>query len=222
MLFTKSIRTKLVIALTFMIITMIFKAQAQEIPFSPRLSDNGNNYITIKGDYTFLSNSVMNRRNSSRSAPSNVNTPYNGTSSNNSFHTEYIDVDNNDSTFSSSSSTLNLPDCSRIYYAGLYWAGNYDRDVVNSRYTNTSRPDPLPNDNNRYDYTAIKLQLPGGTYMDLQADNAADPIGEEDEIIIDGFTSANPVNNSPYVCYKNVTNQLQALADPTSEYFVAM
>jgi len=60
--------------------------------------------------------------------------------------------------------------------------------------------------------------LPGGNYVDIIADNAADPVGEEDDIIIDGF---NTTPNDPYVCFKNVTNQLKAIADPNGEYFVA-
>ena len=218
MLAAKLFKNKCVFTFTLLVLSLILKTQAQEVPFSPRLNEAGNSYISIKGDYTMLSNSVMNRRNSRSRSPSNVNTPYNGVNSNNNFHVEYIDIDGDPTTFSSSSSTLSLPSCSRIYYAGLYWAGNYDRDVRNSRYTNTSRPDPLPNDNNRYDFTSVKLKLPGGAYMDLQADTAPDPVGQEDEIIIDGL---NTVSNSPYVCYKNVTAELQALADPTGEYTVA-
>ncbi len=205
---TKPTRKQFFLVFLFLAFGSFFTAQAQEIPFSPRLDDGGNSYINIKGDYTFLSNTVMNRRTNSRGP----NDPYNGSNSNNNFHIEYIDIDGDASTFSSSSSTLSMPDCSQIYYAALYWAGNYDRDVVNSRYTGD-----LPNDNNRYDFTQIKFRVPGGTYIDIQADNAADPAGEEDEIIIDGFGT---VANSPYVCYRDVTTLLQGLANPEGEYFV--
>ncbi|TAI47570.1 T9SS type B sorting domain-containing protein [Flagellimonas allohymeniacidonis] len=190
-----------------------YKGMSQEVPFSPRLLDNGNSYINIKGDYTFLSNSVMNRVFSDGTG---VNTPYNGNGSNNSLHVEYVDIDSDPTTFNSSSSTLTLPDCSQIYWAGLYWAGNYDveRDGDHrSRYVHTYTDDP-----NHYDVTSVKFRVPGSaTYIDLQADTAADPAGEEDDIIVDGY---NTLPNDPYVCYKNVTNIMQALADPTGEYFV--
>ncbi|SNY94994.1 T9SS type B sorting domain-containing protein [Flagellimonas pacifica] len=189
-----------------------FKGQAQEVPFSARLSDNGNTYINIKGDYTFLSNSVMN----SVSDGHDVNTPYNGNGSNNSLHVEYVDIDSDPSTFNSSSSTLSLPACSQIYWAGLYWAGNYDveRDGDHrSRYVSGYTDDP-----NHYDVTSIKFRVPGSaTYVDIQADTAADPVGEEDDIIVNGY---NILPNDPYVCYKNVTNLLTSLADPTGDYFV--
>nr|WP_299071597.1 T9SS type B sorting domain-containing protein [uncultured Allomuricauda sp.] len=185
---------------------------AQEVPFSPRLDDGGNTYLNIKGDYTFLSNSVMN----SVSDGHDVNTPYNGNGSNNSLHVEYVDIDSDPSTFNSSSSTLSVPACSQIYWAGLYWAGNYDverdgdhRSRYESGYTD---------DSNHYDVTQVKLRIPGSsTYIDLQADTAADPVGEEDDIIVDGY---NTLPNDPYVCYKNVTNILQGLADPNGDYFV--
>ncbi|MGW9684563.1 T9SS type B sorting domain-containing protein [Flagellimonas sp. 2504JD1-5] len=189
------------------------QGQAQEVPFTARLSDNGNTYLNIKGDYTFLSNSVMN----SVSNGHDVNTPYNGNGSNNSLHVEYVDIDSDPSTFNSSSSTLSLPSCSQIYWAGLYWAGNYDveRDGDHrSRYVSGYTDDP-----NHYDVTQVKLRVPGSsTYIDLQADTAADPVGEEDDIIVDGY---NILPNDPYVCYKNVTNILSGLADPTGDYFVA-
>ena len=186
--------------------------QAQEVPFSARLNDAGNAYINIKGDYTFLSNSVMN----SVSNGHDVNTPYNGNGSNNSLHVEYVDIDSDPTTFNSSSSTLSLPSCSQIYWAGLYWAGNYDveRDGDHrSRYESGYTDDP-----NHYDVTQVKFRVPGSaTYIDLQADTAADPVGEEDDIIVNGY---NILPNDPYVCYKNVTNIMSALADPTGDYFV--
>jgi gliding motility-associated-like protein len=190
-----------------------FKGQAQEVPFTARLTDGaGNNYINIKGDYTFLSNSVMNRVFSNGTG---VNTPYNGNGSNNSLHIEYVDIDSDPTTYSSSSSTLSVPDCSQIYWAGLYWAGNYDEERKNQAGDFNNN---FTVDNNHYDVTAIKFMVPGGSYVDIVADNNPDPVGDEDAIIVDGY---NILPNDPYVCYKNVTPLLQALADPEGEYTVA-
>ncbi|MEM9000936.1 MAG: T9SS type B sorting domain-containing protein [Bacteroidota bacterium] len=206
-------KTYIVKGILFLSLCLIaHNIKAQEVPFTPRLDVGGNTYINIKGDYTFLSNSVMNRV---LSDGSGVNTPYNGNGSNNSLHVEYVDIDGDPTTFSSSSSTLTLPDCSQIYWAGLYWAGNYDeeRKDESGDFNNN-----FTVDTNHYDVTSIKFRVPGGSYVDLQADTNADPVGEEDDVIIDGY---NNTPNDPYVCYKNVTNLLQALADPTGEYFVA-
>ncbi|UII81600.1 T9SS type B sorting domain-containing protein [Flagellimonas sp. CMM7] len=189
-----------------------FKGQGQEVPFTPRLNDGGNTYLNIKGDYTFLSNSVMNRV---LADGTGVNTPYNGSGSNNSLHIEYVDVDSDPTTYSSSSSTLSVPDCSQIYWAGLYWAGNYDEERKNQAGDFNNN---FTVDNNHYDVTAVKLMVPGGSYVDLVADNNPDPVGEDDAIIVDGY---NTLPNDPYVCYKNVTSLLQALPDPDGEYTVA-
>jgi len=176
------------------------------VPFSPRLNSS---YINIKGDYTFLANSILNRVDASHTA----NDPYDGTANNNNFHRDYIDIDGDPTTFSSSSSTLDVPFCSRIYWAGLYWSANYEQEVMN----NTIIPTLPAEDPARLDFTAIKFRVPGGSYVDLVADNLADPAGEEDSIIFDDVT----FKDSPYVCFKNVTNLLQALPDPNGEYFVA-
>ncbi|MEL6974770.1 MAG: hypothetical protein AAGL29_05175, partial [Bacteroidota bacterium] len=194
---------------TLCLLGMVFfglKSSAQvEVPFTPRLTDS---YINIKGDYTFLSNGILNRVDSSNGA----NDPYNGSANNNGFHRDYIDIDSDPTTFSSSSSTLTLPFCSRIYWAGLYWSANYQQEVLN----NTEIATLPQNDTQRLDFTTVKFRVPGGTYIDLVADNNPDPVGEEDAIIHDDVT----FKDSPYTCFKNVTNQLQALADPSGEYFV--
>jgi len=184
-----------------------FTVNAQvEVPFTPRLD---NSYINIKGDYTFLANSILNRVDGSNTA----NDPYNGSSNNNGFHRDYIDIDGDPSTFSSSSSTLTLPDCSRIYWAGLYWSANYQQEVMNN-----SQISSLPSsDSRRLDFREIKFKVPGGSYIDIVADNNPDPVGEEDAVIHDDVN----FKDSPYTCFANVTNQLQALANPAGEYTVA-
>ncbi|WP_306026650.1 MULTISPECIES: T9SS type B sorting domain-containing protein [unclassified Allomuricauda] len=177
-----------------------------EVPFTPRLD---NSYINIKGDYTFLANSILNRVDGSNTA----NDPYNGNNNNNNFHRDYIDIDGDPSTFSSSSSTLTLPDCSRIYWAGLYWSANYQQEVMN----NTQISGLPNNDSRRLDFRQIKFKVPGGSYIDIVADNNPDPVGEEDAVIHDDVN----FKDSPYTCFANVTNQLQALANPAGEYTVA-
>ncbi len=167
-----------------------------EVPFAPRLSSS---YINIKGDYVFLSNSIINRVDGSNTA----NDPYNGNNNNNNFHRDYIDIDSDPTTFSSSSSSLNVPFCSRIYWAGLYWSGNYQQEVLN----NSAIPSLPANDTNRYDVSQIKFQVPGGAYQDITAD----------QVIYDNVS----FKDSPYVCFKDVTADLQALADPNGDYYVA-
>jgi len=68
----------------------------------------------------------------------------------------YIDVDAFSNTFSSSSADLDLPDCSVITFAGLYWSGSVSSS--NIRYSSRNK---------------AKLSLPGsGFYIDLTADES--------------------------------------------------
>ena len=177
------------------------------VPFESRPSENS---IKVKGNYTFLSNSILNRYD----RDNNANVAYNGEENNNDLHRDYIDVDADESTFSSSAAELSLPDCSQIVYAGLYWAGNYDGEVSN----NSMIPGIPRNDNTRNPVNAIKLKVPGASaYVDVIADNNPDAEGEEDHIIIDDPS----LQNAPYVCYANVTNQIQSLASANGTYTVA-
>ena len=95
-------------ALFVLLIGFCLTSNAQEaVPFTPRL-DGGN--IDLRGDIILVGNNILNR--ASQADPSLANTAYNGTDNNNSLWMEYIDIDGDASTFSSSSaelSVLNLP-----------------------------------------------------------------------------------------------------------------
>lgn len=188
------------------------------VPFTQRLAGGS---LKIKGDIVFVGNNITNR--APAATPSDANTPYNGTANNNGLNFEYIDVDGDASTFSSSTANLAIAtSCKRIVYAGLYWTATYPfersgpgGDGTSSNYTGSPR-------NNSWNQ--VKFKVPGGAYVDLTADNAADPAGDEDSIIFDGFNAANPSNSfyaAPYVCYKNVTSLVQALANANGTYTVA-
>lgn len=147
----------------------------------------------LKGDLTFIANNIVNRDNSSNDPED----PYNATGSNSSYNDnlnmQYIDVDGDSSTFSSSSATLSVPDpdCSQIRYAGLYWSAVY---------TNSDRSG----------LDEVKFRVPGGSYVDLTAD----------EILFDGYNDTDFGYYAPYACYKDVTSIVAGLASPSGDYFV--
>ena len=117
---SKKLELKWLMALCFLLIGCLFTSNAQEaVPFSPRL--NGGS-MDIRGNIIFAGNNILNR--ASQADPSLANTAYNGTDNNNNLWMEYIDIDGDPTTFSSSSAELNIPDpsCSQVRYAGLYWA----------------------------------------------------------------------------------------------------
>ncbi|WP_405400139.1 T9SS type B sorting domain-containing protein [Maribacter sp. Asnod2-G09] len=178
--------------------------------FSPRYEAD------IRGDITFIANNIVNRRNAASARwewvwrngrwrvewvtrpATTPNDPYNDnnpdtSTSNDNFDIRYIDVDNDPSTFSSSSATLTVPDidCAIVRYAGLYWAAVYT-------------------ESDRSNLGNIKFKLPGGAYQDI--------VGEE---IFDGITDARFSSYTPYAYYKDVTSMVAELADPNGEYFAA-
>ena len=194
------------------------KISAQSlVPFTSR---SGN--FKIKGDITLIGNNIINV--SSATNTTQANTPYNGTANNNGLNQEYIDVDSDATTFSSSSAGLNLTtQCRKIVYAGLYWSATYPYDRAGTN------PDSSPSNTigtaRLSTFNQIKLKLPNtATYIPLVADNSADAVGQEDQIIFDGYNAANPTNSvtgAPYTCYKNITSLVQAMSDPNGTYFVA-
>ena len=172
----------------------------------------------IKGDVTFLANGIINRANVNN--PSQANNPYNGNSNNNSFNVEYIDIDGDPTTFSSSSSTLNLPDadCTNVRYAALYWSAVYpfDRGAPDGTPGQTGSALQYIGDGNgrSEEFTTVKFKIPGGAYQDVTADI----------VRFDGFNTADPPNSfkdAPYVCVADVTSLITPLANANGEYFVA-
>ncbi|SOU87228.1 Putative adhesin precursor SprB [Tenacibaculum dicentrarchi] len=117
-------------------------------------------FQNVNGNMTFIANNILNKK-----IYVNYGTPFfpiwkletdvasHDNEDNNEHNLYYIDIDNDSSTFSSSSATLSLPDpnCSRVVYAGLYWAGVYNGSSD--------------------DYRKVKLKLPSSSsYVDITAD----------------------------------------------------
>src|SRR5690606_28682797 len=180
--------------LFFAFFLLVIAEAFSPVPFSPRLDGNS---ITLQGDITFAANSIMNRR----GADGNETVPYNGTSNNNDFIRNYINVDPDGVNFSSSSADLIIPPCSRIEWAGLYWSGAYEREVYDNTggYSTAGLPN---NDNGRNNVRTVRFRVPGGGYVNLTADAAADPAGEEDDVI---YVSPSGAQDRPYTCFKEVT-----------------
>ncbi|WP_421823969.1 T9SS type B sorting domain-containing protein [Flagellimonas oceanensis] len=148
----------------------------------------------LKGDLTFIANNIVNRDEGGSSPEDPYNLTGGSSEYNDRLNMQYIDVDGDPSTFSSSSATLTVPDpsCSQIRYAGLYWSAVYKGS-------------------DRSDFDQVKFRVPGGSYVDLTAD----------EILFDGYNDGDFGSYSPYACYKDVTDMITALPNPDGDYFVA-
>src|SRR5680860_443965 len=210
--------------LSAILFLLAFQGFSQEYnDFEVRYQDN------IKGDLTFISNNILNR--DGATAATEPEDAYNNLSTNNNNNPEtegrqnyndyknmqYIDVDADSSTFSSSTANLAFPDvdCNRIRYAGLYWSATYPSATANGSYDgNNYTPNTVAIGTGRQsDFNHVRFRVPSGNYEDITAD----------EVLFDGFTSAdNSVReNSPYSCYADVTALLTSLANPTGDYTVA-
>ncbi|WP_419212343.1 Calx-beta domain-containing protein [Maribacter sp. X9] len=159
--------------------------------FRPRFSDN------LNGDVTFIANTVIG---------TDAKDPYNLNGGNHSLNTVFVDIDDDNDTFNSSSADLANPDvssCLRIRKAFMYWAASnkeYDED----KDTGNGGKEP------KWSYNKVKLMLPGAnSYIDITAD----------ETIYNGRPEE--FENAPIVLIKDITTEVNALSDPFGTYQVA-
>ncbi|WP_271785009.1 T9SS type A sorting domain-containing protein [Aquimarina algiphila] len=187
-----------------------------QVPFTPVQ----NNTMTINGELKTIGNAIVGLNQVLDGVIYTPSDNYNGNTSNNQKIFDYIDVDNDQSTFSSSSAVFTSSgSCAKITYAGLYWAATYfvDRDATNNdniQYADLPFPDNSP------DFRTLKFKPPGVTdYFDIPSSDT--------QVIFDGYrnTPTNPENSAvidiPYVCYADVTNIVKDLPTPDGTYTVA-
>ncbi|HEX9152128.1 MAG TPA: hypothetical protein VF842_08600, partial [Flavobacterium sp.] len=154
--------------------------------------------IEMRGSMLVLGNNILGKDNS----------PFNDkTKSNQDISMQYIDIDSDATTFSSSSADLLVPKqkdgspttCYKVAYAALYW-GAILKNTDGSR-TNINK---------------VKLKLPGGTtYNDVTG-----------QVVYDAIVSPIPGNtgelpNTPYACYADVTSLLSGLTNVSGTYTMA-
>ncbi|QFZ55715.1 T9SS type B sorting domain-containing protein [Oceanihabitans sp. IOP_32] len=170
------------IALTALLILFGFQAFSQNyVPFTPRFNQD------VKGDIVLIGNNILgpdnNAYNDNRTYNSNVNM-------------QYIDIDGDPSTFSSSSADLEITnqDCYKIIHAGLYWSA--------------VAPGDQPIDQ-------VRFKGPSGGYFDITG-----------TVIFNGNDLPNPDsidggNSFPYACYADVTSIVTGLTNNLGTYTVA-
>ncbi len=171
-------KTSLLLIGVFSILFNFVNAQVAT-PFKERFSQS------LGGNMTMIANNMVSRT---------AITDYNGEDNNNVAPSVYVDIDNDDTTFNSSSATFNNPEltepCIAILNAFLYWSA---ADAPAGIFGNQdNQPD--------WDFNDIKLMLPGETtYTTLTAD----------EIIFrDRDDVNNNFNNQPYVCVKDISEEV--------------
>lgn len=147
------------------------------VPFTPRFDQD------LKGDIVLIGNNILGPDNN----PFNDDNVYN-----HNVDMQYIDIDGDPSTFSSSSADLVIPNpnCYEIRYAGLYWGAV------------TSGVEPI---------TDVKFKGPSGAYNDITGTLIFDANG----------TSVDGGDSFPYACYADVTSIVTGYANDLGTYTVA-
>lgn len=163
----------------------------------------------VTGDMTVIANNITNR------VEYNIGTDvpyYNHTNSaklNDEFTMDYIDIDKDESTFSSSSAELffNSNTNKKILYAGLYWSATYK---YNSGYQ--KKEDKfVADDPSRDSFNQIKIKFPN-------QEKYTDIVGQT---IFDGLKDKEYLEYAPYAVYADITDYVKELTNPTGVYTVA-
>lgn len=146
-------KSKNLLLLTFILLTSKMLLAQSVAPVNSRYA------ATQKGNIVFVSNNILSCNGAAPGCSiAQYEMPPAGTSSNTAYTMQYIDVDGDATTFSSSSADLSLASCSQITFAGLYWGASITGATTNYSSRNV-----------------IKLKLPGGTlYSSLTADTLID------------------------------------------------
>ncbi|MCZ8229980.1 SprB repeat-containing protein, partial [Flavobacterium sp.] len=150
----------------------------------------------VKGDQLLIGNNILSVNNNDF----NDNGVFNS-----DVDMQYVDIDGDTGTFSSSSAVLTIPNsnapgtpCYKIAYAALYWSAII-RDGDNSL--------------DRTKFTTIKFKTPVGGYNTVTGQLIYDAINQTDGI--------GASKNRPYACYADVSSLVQPLANANGTYTVA-
>ena len=130
--------------------------------------------VLSKGNIFITGNNILSRQEGKNSP----NTPFNdlvgGAKLNDSQNMQYIDIDKDKKTFSSSSAGVSLPKNSRILFAGLYWAATYPFELGES-----SGGKIVVKDDKRESVDEVLLKLPKEKYVPIKG-----------EFVFDGSTDS--------------------------------
>lgn len=123
----------------------------------------------------------------------------------------FVDIDNDNSTFNSSSSILQLTDNqNNIVFAALYWTATYSYIKGERRSQNGQFFFSGKRQKDRSLISKVKLKLPNQDYQTVKGN-----------VIFDGYKKSGFHLNSPYACYADITNLLQNAEVKNGEITVA-
>jgi len=160
-----------------------------EVPLKKRTE------FTFKGDFKFVSNTILGKvSNDDGSGIFDPNNSYNDGGLNNQFQMGFIDIDDDPSTFNSSSADLIIDsECNKIKHVGLYWTAAY------------------ADENRKHDITSIKIKYPGQkSYTNITGGQIIHDYYNDDEALF-----------KQYSCFKDITEEVLKLDNPLGTYTLA-
>ncbi len=173
------------------------------VPFKERYK------LTLKGDMTIIANSILNRIDKKNSP----NDPYNDQSidaiTNDEMDMEYIDIDNDKNTFSSSSAALfdKKEAGKKVVFAGLYWAATYKYESGYKK----GEDKFVAFDKTRETFDEVLIKLPTKKeYTTVKG-----------EVIFDGLKDKKMRDVAPYAVFADITELVSTLDNPFGFYTVA-
>ncbi|GAA4271709.1 hypothetical protein GCM10022258_10030 [Aquimarina gracilis] len=177
--------------INLLIICLIYSSvySQVEVPLEKRTE------FTFRGDFKFVSNTILGKvSNDDGSGIFDPNKSYNDGGLNNQFQMGFIDIDNDPTTFNSSSADLIIDaECNSIKHVGLYWTAAY------------------ADENRQHDITSVKIKYPGhNTYSTIT----------DGEIIHDYYNDEKSLFKQ-YSCYKDITKEVLSLKNPLGTYTLA-
>ena len=168
----------------------------EEIPFRVQKK------MYLKGNSILIGNTILG--NHKTEAFDNEN------ESNDAVNMKYIDIDNDDTTFSSSASEILIPETSsEIVYAGLYWSAIYPAEKTTMQ--QSKREIKYKNKGGRsLDFNTVLIKTAEQPYTAIKG-----------EIIFDAEKNEVFKNDSPYSCRADITSYLNKLKNSNGLFTVA-
>ena len=161
--------------------------------------------VLAKGSLFVTGNNILNRQEKKTSA-NDPNNDISGSRSNDDLTMEYIDIDRDKHTFSSSSSSVIIPKKSKILFAGLYWTATYPFERGEKKGDKISIVDTR-----REPVEEVLLKLPKGKYTPIKG-----------EFVFDGNTDSRFIGkNAPYIVFADITSLVQNAKRYDGDYTVA-
>ena len=183
------------IILLLLLCPLTLVAQA-EVPFQAQKK------IYIKGGSIFIGNTILGK--------DRTEAFDNEKEGNDVVNMQYVDVDDDDATFSSSAAEILIPETSsEIVYAGLYWSALYPAEKTSMQRSKTSIKYKNKGERNP-DIDLVRIKVSGLPYKLV-----------EGEVIFDANKSGEFKNDSPYSCRADVTEYFKSLEDPNGLFTVA-